>query len=71
MGEDEFWSSTLYELTLLMDRRSSDVKFRAACAGAKVEDEHREQSMEEQFAAFSAFASAHNGRIQAPDKTHR
>lgn len=71
MSEQEFWGATLYELTLLMDRRSSDVKFRAACAGAKVEDDRRDQSMEEQFSAFSAFASAYNGRIQDPNKAHR
>lgn len=60
LNEQEFWSSTLYELSLLMERAAADLKFRAACAGAKVEDEPKEQTAEQQFLAFKAYSDAHN-----------
>ena len=69
LSEAEFWRSTLHELTLLLDRHSAEMKFRAACAGAKVEDDQpAPQSLEQQHAMFAARVAAHNGRIQNPNQ---
>ena len=77
LSEDEFWRSTLYELNLLMERFSADMKFRAACAGAKIEDADEKPSLEAQYNSFFLYSQAHNanvaryGVVQNPNQAAR